>query len=406
MPDDEKLVAVRAALPSLAAGIQLNTGSAGPMPAEAAAAMVEMIEYERSIGRSHYDYYLEGLERMDEARAGAAAVIGAELGSIALTHATTDGMNAGTWSLDWRPGDIVVTTTHEHPGALGPIYALRDRLGVEARFADIGDGSDDARTLEAFDRAVVPGTRLVSFSHVLWSTGAVLPVARIADLAHERGALVLVDGAQAAGAIPVSVTELHVDAYAISAQKWLLGPEGMGAFWVDPAARDRMRPSFAGHFSFASVDSRGAATWYPDGRRFEASPFYRPAVVCMARAIGWLTMYVDLAYVHRRGPAIAHAAADALAAIPGVELLTPRHQMATLVSFRITGWGAQAALDELAARTFVIARTIVALDALRISPGFFTSGEELERFLNGVRLLAAHAPDDLPPRRTLPILGV
>jgi L-cysteine/cystine lyase len=201
------------------------------------------------------------------------------------------------------------------------------------------------------------------------------------------------------------VTELHVDAYAVSGQKWLLGPEGTGALWVAPGARDRMRPTFAGHFSFAGVDSRGGATWHPDGRRYEGSPFYRPSVVCMARAIGWLTMYVGLEYVHRRGPAVARGAADALVAIPGVELLTPRHGMATLVTFRITGWGAQAALDELAARTFVIARTIVALDALRISPGFFTSTEELERFLDGVRLLAAHTPETLPPRRTLPIFG-
>ena len=405
MPDDQKLVAVRAALPSLAAGIQLNTGSAGPMPAEAAAAMAELTEYERSIGRSHFDYYLEGLERMDEARAGIAAVIGAELGSIALTHATTDGMNIATWSLDWHAGDVAVTTTEEHAGALGPIYTLRDRLGVEARFADIGDAADDTRTLEAFDRAIVPGTRLVSFSHVLWSTGAVLPVARIADLAPERGALVAVDGAQAVGAIPVAVADLRVDAYAMPGQKWLLGPEGMGALWVDPSVRDRMQPTFAGHLAFASLDSRGAATLHPDSRRYENSPFHRPSVAGLARAIGWLTMYVGLEYVHRRGPAMALRAADALAAIPGVELLTPRHNMATLVTFRIGGWAAQAALDELAARTFVIARTIVPLDAVRISPGFFTSTEELERFLVGVRLLADHTPETLPPRRTLPIFG-
>src|SRR3972149_92157 len=87
------------------------------------------------------------------------------------------------------------------PGpARGPLYALRDRLGVEITFADIGDGGDDERTVAAFDQAIAPGTRLVSVSHVLWSTGAVVPVARIAAIARERGALVVVDGGQAAGA--------------------------------------------------------------------------------------------------------------------------------------------------------------------------------------------------------------
>jgi L-cysteine/cystine lyase len=403
--DGERLVAIRAALPSLAAGIQLNTGTAGPMPAEVSAAMAELAEYERTVGRSHYDYYLETLERMNEARAGVAVILGAELGEVALTHAATDGMNLATLALDWHPGDIAVTTTHEHAAALGPLIALRDRMGIEVRFVDIGDGSDDEATLAAFDRAIVPGTRLVSVSHVLWTTGARLPLGRIAELAHERGAVIIADGAQAAGAIRVAVHETGVDAYALPAQKWLLGPEGMGALWVLPASLDRLRPALAGHLSFAEHDATGRATWQPDARRFEASNFHRPSIAGMARAIGWLSMEVGLELVQRRGPSMARLAADRLASIPGVRVLTPRERMATLVTFRLAGWPAQAALDELAARTFAVARTIPSLDALRISVGFFTSEEELERFLDGVRLLAAHTPQTIPPRRTLPILG-
>jgi selenocysteine lyase/cysteine desulfurase len=127
-------------------------------------------------------------------------------------------------------------------------------------------------------------------------------------------------------------------------------------------------------------------------------------VAGFARSLSWLSMYVGLDFVLTRGPATARRAADALAAIPGVELITPPSAMATLVTFRIRGWDAEAALTELAARTFAIARTIPALDALRISIGFFTSDEELDRFLDGVRLLAAHTPATVPPRRNLPIL--
>jgi selenocysteine lyase/cysteine desulfurase len=73
--------------------------------------------------------------------------------------------------------------------------------------------------------------------------------------------------------------------------------------------------------------------------------------------------------------------------------------MATLVTFRISGWPAEAALDELGARVFLIARTLPGLDALRISVGFFNSDEELERLASAVELLAAHTPETLPPRR-------
>ena len=116
-------------------------------------------------------------------------------------------------------------------------------------------------------------------------------------------------------------------------------------------------------------------------------------------------MYVGLDYVHGRGARLARRAADELAEIDGVELLTPRHQMGTLVTFRIRGWPAQAGLDELTHRTSVIARTIVSLDAIRLSVGFFNTEDELERVLDGVRLLAIHSPESLPPRRALPMFG-
>lgn len=405
MPDAEKLAAVRAALPSLAAGIQLNTGSCGPMPVEAVAAMTQLVEYERDVGRADIPYYEELLVRIDEARAAVAAVLGADLDEIALTHATSDGMNIGTWAVDWQAGDVAVTTTHEHAGGLGPLYALRDRVGVDLRFAAFaGDASDD-EVLAAFDRAIVPGTRLVSVSHVLWTTGLVMPVERIAALAHERGAVVIVDGAQAAGAIPVRVGDLGAEMYSVPAQKWLLGPEGMGAFWVRRDFIEAARPSFGGHFAMASYDSAGSRTLFPDARRFQFSPYNRPSVVGMARAIGWLTMFVGLEFVHRRGAAMAGYAADRLAAIDGVTLLTPRDRMANLVSFRIRGWPAQAALDELAARTFAVARTLPLVDALRISVGFWATEAELDRYLEAVRLLATHTPETIPARRTLSVVS-
>lgn len=405
MPDPEKLTAVRAALPALSAGIYLNTGAVGPLPAETAAAMTEIADYERDLGRGHPDYLPDTIARMGEARAGVAAILGTDVDAVALTHSTTDGMNAATLLSDWRRGGRVVTTTHEHAGGVGPLYALRDRVGVEIDFVDAGADGDDDQTIAAFDAAITTDTRLVSISHVLWTTGAVLPVARIAAIAHDRGALVVVDGAQAAGAIPFRFDELGADLYAFPAQKWLLGPEGMGALVIDPPSIERFVPALGGAFTFERADSRGEARWWRDGRRFEATGFHRPSVVGMARSIGWLSMYVGLDFVHRRGMAQAAMAATRLGAIPGVTLLTPTHAMATLVTFRIDGWPAEAALDELGSRVFAIARTIPDLDAVRISPGFFTTDEELERFAEAVALLASHTPATLPPRRLLAVLG-
>src|SRR5215218_9082419 len=266
MSDADKLTAVRAALPSLSAAIQLNTGSVGPMPAESAAAMADIEAYERDFGRAQPEYWAETAQRIDEARAAVAAVIGGDLDEVAITHAVTDGMNAGTWALDWSRGGRAVTTCHEHPGGVGPLYMICDRFGVDLAFAEFAGNASDDEIVGLFERLVTPGTKLVSLSHVLWTSGLVLPVRRIADVAHARGALVLVDGAQSAGAIPVDVRALGADMYAIPAQKWLLGPEGLGALWVKREYLEDMRSTFASFSTFASSDSRGNRTLQTDAR--------------------------------------------------------------------------------------------------------------------------------------------
>ncbi|MBA2701899.1 MAG: aminotransferase class V-fold PLP-dependent enzyme [Chloroflexi bacterium] len=403
--DLDRLAEVRAALPALAAGIYLNTGSVGPLPAETAAAMAELTEYEVRTGRAHAAYFDEMLQRMAEARSAVAAVLTTDVENVALTHATTDGMNIGIWSIDWRPGDRAVTTDLEHPGGVGALFALRDRLGIELEVVRIADDFDDEAVLAAFAAAIDGRTRAVVISHVLWATGRLMPVAAIAELAHAQGALLIVDGSQSAGAIRVDLAATGADLYAIPAQKWLLGPEGMGALAVRPGLDQRSRAAYAGHFSFERFDLGGSSSLWTDARRFEASNYHRPSITGMARSIGWLSMYVGLDWIYRRGAAMARLAAGRLGAIPGVEVLTPPERMATLVTFRIGGWPAQAALDELGARVFAIARVIAMIDALRISVGFFTSDDELERFLGAVELLARHTPGSLPPRRSLNVLA-
>jgi L-cysteine/cystine lyase len=404
MSDAEKLAAVREAIPALGAGIYLNTGSVGPMPAETAAAMAELSLRDRDLGRADQARFEALLERMGEARAAVAALVGADVDNVALTHSTTDGMNAASLLPDWRSGGRIVTTDQEHAGALGVLRARRDRDDIEVVMVDAADGDDD-RMLAEFDAAIVPGTGLVVISHVLWTTGATLPVAAISAMAHERGALVVVDGAQAAGAIPFRIDELGADLYALSAQKWLLGPEAMGGLIVAPGLVDRLTPALGGWFSFEKLDGRGNGSWWDDARRFEWSDFHLPSVVGMARSIGWLSMYVGLDFIYRRGAAMAALALDRLGAIDGVDILTPRRSLANLVTFTIAGWSAEAALLELGARAFVIARSIPGLDAIRISPGFFTTDDEIARLSEAVGLLAAHTPATMPRRPGLTILG-
>lgn len=404
LPDDEKIPALREALPATAAGIYLNTGTCGPLPRETAHAMAEAEAWELRTGRADRNYYEDLLERRAEARAAVAAVLGTGPNRIALTHATTDGMNIAAWAVDWREGDRVVTTSLEHPGLLGPLRALRDRRGVELSIAEIGMGGDSAEVLAALDRAIVPGTRLVALSHVMWATGARLPIREIVELAHARGALVAVDGAQSAGAIHLNVEELGPDFYSISAQKWLLGPEGMGAVYCAESVMDRPRLAFSGWASFELMDLAAAGDLWPDARRFEIAGFHQPSVLGFARSAAWLSMYVGLPWIYGRIARLAEATAAMLGEVSGVEVLTPSGGSSGLITFRIGGWKAAVALRELEQRTLCIARTIPALDAIRISVGFFNTEGEFRRFRDGVALVAENTPETIPHRPKIEVL--
>jgi L-cysteine/cystine lyase len=401
-PEPDRLAAIRDALPATRAGIYLNTGTCGPLPAEAAAAMAAAAERELVVGRSHPAAFEELTARLDEARAGIAAVLATDVDLVAITHSTTHGLNLALGTIGWRPGDRAVTTNHEHPGLLAPLAGLSARFGAEVLAVDIGDGGDDERTIAALEPALAPPTRAVALSHVLWSTGAVLPVEQIVALARERGIAAVIDGAQAAGAIPVAADDIGADFYATSGQKWLLGPEGTGALHVRRDLVGSVVPPVAGFFSAAEPYGPSLA---PDARRFEAAGFGPVAVTGLARSIGWLAMYVGLPWANARAGGLARAAAERLRRISGVTLVTPRERMATLVSFRVAGWPAAEVVAALARRAHAVTRSVPGHDLVRLSIGFFTSESELDQVLDAVEEIAAHEPGTLPPGPAIEFLA-
>ena len=113
----------------------------------------------------------------------------------------------------------------------------------------------------------------------------------------------------------------------------------MGALWVRRGLADSLTPAHATFLSYEAFDPQRPVL-RPGARRFESTGFHRPSVVGLARSCGWISMYVGLPWAHERAARLAAGAADRLAAIPGVTLVTPRGAMATLVTFRIAGWPA------------------------------------------------------------------
>ena len=345
----------RAQFPVLERLAYLNAGTNGPLTRSTAEAVVEETTADLRRGRGGAAYYERVLGLRDDVRAGFAAVLGVAPGSVALVESTSRGCMTVLAGLGLTADDEVVTTDQEHFGLIGPLYATGARVVL-------CDADEDAILA-----AVTPRTRLVATSHVLWTTGRRLDLARIR---RESGVPLLADGAQGAGAIPVDPTT--VDFYTVSGQKWLCAPDPAGALYVrDP---ESLRVAMPSYFAQASYEHSGAFVPKEGAPRFDSGGIGTPALRGIAAALA-----VHPEWRYERAAATAARCAELLA--PHVEVVTPPGH-STLVSFRPNGDPAElvAALYE----DGVVVRELPGRNLVRASVGWWTSEDDLQRLVAGL----------------------
>lgn len=251
--------------PSLGEQCYLNHAALCPLPAPTAEAIAALVRESARVGGRHY---VRWLQREQQTRQLAAQLMQAPAAEdIALVKNTSEALSIVAHGLDWQPGDNVVIPSGEFPANRLPWTSL-ERRGVICREVDIRQADDpEAALLEAFDER----TRLLSVSAVAWESGLRLDLERLGRHCRQRDVIFCVDAIQMLGALPVDVTAWHIDALAAGAHKWLLGPEGIGLFYIRPALRRQLRlHQFGWHmannpFRFEQTD------WIPtdSARRFE-----------------------------------------------------------------------------------------------------------------------------------------
>jgi L-cysteine/cystine lyase len=352
---------LRAEFPVLQRLAFLNAGSHGPVAAASLAAARAELERQAFDGRTRA-YGDRRRELQDAQRAAYAGLLGCQPQDVALTTSTTDATQRALAGLGLRAGDEVVTSDEEHPGLLGPLQAARDLVGVVVREVPLAAVAD----------AVTPATRLIACSHVSWVTGACAP-----DALAEVEVPVLLDGAQAVGAVPVEVGSLGCDLYAASGQKWLCGPEGTGMLYVSPAFRHRLATVPRGYDSFENPAAGLRASLVEDMRRLdtpalaaEASAFALAAVSVLAAA-GWPAVQ-----------ARARRLADEVAARLRKQGRDVRTRGATtLVAWRCDD--APASRNRLAAAGVVV-RDLPGRSLLRASVGAWNDASDVERLMDAL----------------------
>jgi L-cysteine/cystine lyase len=361
------LNAVRAGLPVLERYAYLNAGTNGPLPRRTAEVMARVLERDLREGRSSKAYFEGMLQGREGLRGALARTLGTQPENIALATSTTEGCNVVLAGLGIGSGDEVVTTDSEHPGLFGGLVAS----GADLRVVELRD-LPVAEALRALDAAVTKRTRLIALSHVSWFTGAVFPVGELAA----RGIPVLVDGAQAVGAIPVDVHALEADFYTVSAQKWLLGPDVTGGLYIRPERLEELRLAFP---SYGSWDWEAEE---PYTRRSTAARFdpgwIPPAVVAgLLESLAFAQEAGEERFEHAR--TAAERCRDLLA--ERFEVVTEPGQ-AGIVSWKAIGDSAEAVVR--LAEAGVVVRDLPKLGWLRASCGFWTSDDDLDRLVSAL----------------------
>ncbi len=394
-PDEEreKVAAIRAQMPATTAVHYLNTGTNGPLPKMGADIMREAAEKEYLQGR--YLPFIEELySEMDATRRHLARIVGASPEEIALTQSATEGLNIILWGLRWLPGDEVLTTSLEHVASLAPLSLIKSRHGIVVKYVEVkyGDEYDEEEFVSCVERMITPRTRLLVISHVSTSTGITFPIRALVEICHAHKVCVLVDGAQAVGAVPVDMHEWAVDFCAMTGRKWLLGPEGVGALYVAKERIAEVDPTFISPTSVRNRSDLDMVSPFvvpaPSAARYQlATSMYRPTLLGFQKSLEYLLEHVGMDWIYSRIQRLARHMQGLLREIPGARVVTPLGREAGLVGFHVDGWHPSDLCMRLNERKFMLRpEPEHQLPApARISTGFYNTEEELDQLAEAIR---------------------
>jgi selenocysteine lyase/cysteine desulfurase len=380
---DQTRQTLRAQMPSVKDWVYLDHAAMSPLPQPTADAFQKWLTEAVETGNPAWPGWVTGVE---QTRAMAAAIIGAEADEIALVANTTAGISLVAEGFDWKPGDNVVTLADEFPSNVYPWLNLESR-GVETRRVP----TDISGRLE-FDNlaaACDDRTRIVTVSWVGFATGYRHEVERIATMAHKRGALLFLDAIQGLGAFPLDVEALGVDFMAADGHKWMLGPEGAGIAYIRREHLNRLRAIGPGwhsvmpgqDYTHIELNLRPTAARYEGGSQNNAGFLALGASLELLSSLGAENIAAAVLDITDR-------ACERLTKI-GATIVSDRRpdhrdgeQRSGIVAFELEG------PDPMAVKRHALRQGVVfgcRAGRLRISPHAYNNEEDLDRLIEALQ---------------------
>jgi selenocysteine lyase/cysteine desulfurase len=316
------------------------------------------------------------VSRADKIREKIAEFIGAQKEEIAFVRSTSHGLSLVAEGIDWQAGDNVVTASCEFPANLYPWMNL-DRRGVETRLVDPKKGEIHLQDL--LER-VDSHTRLISLSWVQYQNGFRADLMEIGTFCRSKGIFFCVDGIQGVGALPIDLSNLPVDFLSADGHKWLLAPEGIGFLYLSKRVMDRIHPVIVGWHSvknaldFEHIDF----TLREDACKFEEGSPSMLGIFALGAAVELLSE-VGIHMIWEQIHALNDRATEGLR-MKKYEILSPldEEKRSGILTFRSDHDSPSKLFRQLTEAGFVVA---VRGGGIRISPHFYNTIDEIERFL-------------------------
>jgi selenocysteine lyase/cysteine desulfurase len=291
--------------------IYLNNGTLGPTPKPVYYTVAERYhDLAQDPGQPNTDQNAA----QEDVRRRVAAFIGADVEEVGLVRNTTEGMNFMLGGVDWKAGDEILVTFHEHGGGMNPCRLQAKRHGVVIKEVKWPAPADDPGViLNAFNDAITPRTKLMMVSHVMYQSGSAVPLKQLASLARSKNILTAIDGAHPVGMLKMDMHDLGIDFYASSSHKWLCAPTGTGVLYLRRASQDRLWPVVvAGGWD---DPKRGAARYDRQSQRAHPLVMAQGAAIDFQSAIGRDRIEARIRQLHAYSR-------QKLAALPGIRFHT------------------------------------------------------------------------------------
>jgi len=320
------------------------------------------------------------LKRIEEVRAAAAKVLNAEPLDIAFVKNTSEGIGIVAEGFPWQPGDNLVTAQEEYPANIYPWLNLEQR-GVEVRLVP----SRDRRLwVDDFRARIDARTRVVSISQVEFASGFRNDLDALGELCRQRGIFFFVDAIQGLGVLPLDVRQTPIDALAADGHKWLLGPEGLGIFWLRREMLDRLHPvgigwnSVVGARDFSRIDF----TLKPHAGRWESGTLNVAGITGLGASLD-LLLEIGLQRIHDRVIELTNYFCEK-AQEAGAEIYSSRQtaDRSGIVSFTVPGTEPRKLVETCRAQGIIVNRRA---GRVRVSPHCYNTTEELDRLLEALR---------------------